>query len=59
MISDAELSITKREHDLGALNKEKTTAENLTANLEKQYDWIIEEREYVYGHSCQSAGCVC
>ncbi|KAI0749775.1 RecF/RecN/SMC [Daedaleopsis nitida] len=43
-ISDTELQITKREHEVSNLGKEKTAAENAVANLEKQYEWIIEER---------------
>lgn len=30
-----------------ALAKEKTAATNFVANLEKQYDWIQDESEYV------------
>lgn len=46
-ISDADLTMTKLDHDLTSLNKEKTAAENFAANLEKQFEWIVEEREYV------------
>ncbi|KAI8976364.1 condensin complex subunit SMC2 [Trametes punicea] len=44
-ISDGELQITQKEHDVGSLQREKTIAENQAANLEKQYEWIIEEHE--------------
>ncbi|KAH9917715.1 condensin complex subunit SMC2 [Fomitopsis serialis] len=44
-IVDADLQLKKLEHDLQALAKEKTAATNFIANLEKQYDWIVEEHE--------------
>ncbi|KAI0631723.1 condensin complex subunit SMC2 [Trametes polyzona] len=44
-ISDAELKVTQREHDIISLQREKTIAENQATNLEKQYDWIVDEHE--------------
>jgi structural maintenance of chromosome 2 len=46
-VSDAELQLKKFEHDMQTLAKEKTAATNFVANLEKQYDWIQDESEYV------------
>jgi len=42
-ISDADLQVKKLEHDIQNLAKEKTAATNFVANLERQYDWIVEE----------------
>ncbi len=44
-ISDVELQIQQREHEITTLKKEKVGAENQAANLEKQHEWIAEERE--------------
>ncbi|CDO76576.1 hypothetical protein BN946_scf184950.g2 [Trametes cinnabarina] len=44
-ISEHELTITKKEHDIATLQRERTVAENQATNLEKQYEWIIEEHE--------------
>ena len=44
-ISDAELLSKQLEHDVQSLMKEKTIAINFVANLEKQYEWILEEHE--------------
>ena len=46
-ISDAELQLKKLEHDLQALGKDKVTAANFVANLEKMHEWIAEENQYV------------
>lgn len=46
-VSDADLQLKKYEHDLQTLTKEKTAATNFVTNLEKQYDWIQDESEYV------------
>lgn len=46
-ISNADLDITKHEHDIVSLKREMTVAENQATNLEKQYDWIVEEQELV------------
>ncbi|KAH8113153.1 condensin complex subunit SMC2 [Phellopilus nigrolimitatus] len=45
-ISDADLQLKKLEHDLQALTKDKTSAQNFVANLEKMYDWISEEKKF-------------
>lgn len=45
--SDAELQLKKLEHELQALGKDKTTAANFVANLEKQFEWITEENQCV------------
>jgi hypothetical protein len=45
-VSDADLQLKKYERDMQAL-KEKTATVNFVANLEKQYDWILNENEYV------------
>ncbi|KAI0776981.1 condensin complex subunit SMC2 [Trametes elegans] len=44
-IGDAELAITQKEHDINSIKRERTTAENQVTNLEKQYEWIVEEHE--------------
>ena len=44
-IADAELQIEQRDHEITTLKKEKVGAENHAANLEKQHEWIVEERE--------------
>ena len=46
-IADADLELKQLEHDLQTLAKEKTAATNFITNLEKQYEWIVEEHEYV------------
>lgn len=48
-ITEAELALKKLEHDLGALAKDRTTAVNSVANLEKMYEWIGEEHQLVTG----------
>ncbi|KAL5522254.1 SMC2 [Sanghuangporus sanghuang] len=45
-ISDAELQLKKLEHDLQALAKDRVTAANFVANLEKMYEWIAEENQF-------------
>jgi structural maintenance of chromosome 2 len=45
-VSDADLQLKKYERDMQAL-KEKTAVVNFVANLEKQYDWILNENKYV------------
>ncbi|KAG5635609.1 hypothetical protein H0H81_010647, partial [Sphagnurus paluster] len=42
--SQGDLEIKGLEHAVQALNKEKTTAINFVANLEKQYEWIVEDK---------------
>jgi structural maintenance of chromosome 2 len=46
-VFNADLSLTKLDHDKQALTKEATTVSNFVANLERQHEWIIEEKEYV------------
>jgi hypothetical protein len=41
------LQLKKIEHDMQTLTKEKTAATNFVSNLEKRYDWIQDESEYV------------
>jgi structural maintenance of chromosome 2 len=41
--SDAEVSIKKLEHDVQALAKEKASHITAATNLERQYEWIVEE----------------
>jgi structural maintenance of chromosome 2 len=43
--ADAEVAIKKLEHDVQALAKEKTAHVTATTNLEKQYEWIVEESQ--------------
>ncbi|KAF8631642.1 hypothetical protein AX17_005044 [Amanita inopinata Kibby_2008] len=43
-VSQAELDLQKLEHAAQVLAKERTTALNAVANLEKQYDWILEDQ---------------
>lgn len=45
--SDAELHLKKFEHELQNLGKEKSASLNMIANLEKMYDWIVEEKQLV------------
>lgn len=49
-ISDSELQLKKLEHESQALAKERVTAVNAVANLEKMYEWIPEEKQYVIIH---------
>jgi structural maintenance of chromosome 2 len=44
-VSDADLHLKRAEHEVQALGKDKTTASNFVANLERQYEWIVEEHE--------------
>jgi structural maintenance of chromosome 2 len=46
-IANADLELTKLQHDAQVLAKEKAAAVNFVANLEKQFEWIAEEKEYV------------
>lgn len=48
LISDAELGMKKMEHEQQGLAKEKTGAINFVANLEKQFEWIVEEKGWVF-----------
>ncbi|EPQ53318.1 condensin complex subunit SMC2 [Gloeophyllum trabeum ATCC 11539] len=44
-VADADLAVKKLEHDIQTLSKEKTTASNFVANLEKMHEWIAEDHE--------------
>ncbi|KAG5730192.1 Structural maintenance of chromosomes protein 2 [Termitomyces sp. T112] len=44
-VSQAELDIKSHEHAVQVLNKEKAAAVNSVANLEKQYEWIAEDKD--------------
>lgn len=46
-VSQAELDTKGLEHEVQVLNKDRTTAANHIANLEKQNDWIAEMKECV------------
>jgi structural maintenance of chromosome 2 len=43
-ISDADLGIKDAEHQIQTLLKDKQTADNAVANLQKAYPWILEDR---------------
>lgn len=47
VVSEADLNIKGLEHAVQTLNKERTAASNFVAGLEKQYEWIAEDKEYV------------
>lgn len=51
-IANTEVELTKLEHGLQLLQKDRTASVNAVANLEKQYDWILEEHEYDHVHYC-------
>jgi structural maintenance of chromosome 2 len=42
-----DIKIDKTNHEITALKKDMVQAQNFVSNLEKQYDWISEEQEYV------------
>ena len=44
---DAEVELNQLQHDIQILGKERTAAANMMANLEKQHEWIAEDKEYV------------
>lgn len=44
---DAELALKKAEHDVILAAKEKSGLELAKENLEKQFTWILEEKQYV------------
>jgi structural maintenance of chromosome 2 len=46
-IVDAELALKKLDHDIGLVAKEKSSAEGLKENLEKQFTWIVDEHQCV------------
>ena len=43
--SQADLEIQRLDHAIQALGKERTASMNSVANLEKQYDWILQDKE--------------
>jgi structural maintenance of chromosome 2 len=43
--ADAEVGIKKLEHDVQSLAKEKAGHTTAVTNLEKQYEWIVEESQ--------------
>ncbi|RSH91525.1 Structural maintenance of chromosomes protein 2 [Saitozyma podzolica] len=45
-IVDAELALKKLDHDIGLVAKEKSSAEGLKENLEKQFTWIVDEHQF-------------
>ncbi|KAF8059920.1 condensin complex subunit SMC2 [Lyophyllum atratum] len=45
VVSQADLDTKSLEHAVQALNKEKAAASNFVANLEKQYEWIVEDKD--------------
>lgn len=47
LVADADVELTKLEHDIGVLKKEKVAATNFVTNLEKQFEWIKEDKESV------------
>ena len=46
-VSDADLALQDVEHQIQTLQKERTAAINAVTNLEKQFPWIAEEKQYV------------
>ncbi|KAG6836670.1 hypothetical protein H0H93_005088 [Arthromyces matolae] len=44
-VQQAELDVKGKEHAVQALNKEKVAAANQMTNLEKQYEWIVEDKD--------------
>jgi structural maintenance of chromosome 2 len=43
--ADADVAIKKLEHDIQSLAKEKAGHTTAVTNLEKQYEWIVEESQ--------------
>jgi hypothetical protein len=41
----ANLDIKESEHAIQTLGKERTAAMNSVTNLEKQYEWILQDKE--------------
>ena len=44
-ISQTDLDIQKLEHSIQVLGKERTAAMNHVTNLEKQFEWILQDKE--------------
>jgi structural maintenance of chromosome 2 len=55
-VGDAEVKLQELRHEIQGLGKEKTAAANHIIGLEKQYEWIVEEKEYV---SFSNVECSC
>jgi structural maintenance of chromosome 2 len=43
-ISQTDLDVQKLEHSIQALGKEKTAATNHVTSLEKQFEWILQDK---------------
>jgi structural maintenance of chromosome 2 len=48
-VSHTEVAIKKLDHEVQALAKEKAGHVTAATNLEKQYEWIAEESQWVKG----------
>jgi structural maintenance of chromosome 2 len=46
-IVDSELGLKKAEHDTSLIAKERSSLEVMKENLEKQFTWILEEKQWV------------
>jgi septal ring factor EnvC (AmiA/AmiB activator) len=46
-IVDSELGLKKAEHDTSLIAKERSSLEVMKENLEKQFSWILEEKQSV------------
>lgn len=44
-IVDSELVLKKAEHDASLIAKERSSLEIMKENLEKQFTWILEEKQ--------------
>ncbi|PFH49539.1 hypothetical protein AMATHDRAFT_147478 [Amanita thiersii Skay4041] len=44
-VSQTELDIQKLDHAIQVLGKERTAATHTVANLEKQYEWILQDKD--------------
>ena len=47
IISQIDLDLSRLQHEVQNLTKEKTTASNLVSKLEQQHDWIEQEKQLV------------
>lgn len=47
-VSNEERLLGTLESDIKQLNREKATNANFLTNLEKQYEWIKHDKQYVY-----------
>lgn len=45
VINQLDLDLSKLQHEIATLNKEKTTATNAVTRLEQQHDWIQQEKQ--------------